>query len=104
MRAGERLRFDLAYLRRVWPRGRLGIPMTLVVLELNAESTKDSERDGAPVPGTGGDRIFLSPGIEHFVGRRLVLEAAFPVPVHQPSGDGVPRLEPVVILGLRWLV
>lgn len=69
MRAGERLRFDLAYLRRVWPRGRLGIPMTLVVLELNAESTKDSERDGAPVPGTGGDRIFLSPGIEHFVGR-----------------------------------
>lgn len=103
VRAGERVRFDLAYLRRVWPRSGLGTPMTLAVLELNGESTSDTKRDGSTIPGTGGERIFLSPGIEHIVGRRVVLEAAFPIPVYQHPGRR-PKLEAAFILGLRWLV
>lgn len=103
VRAGERVRFDLAYRRWVWPRGGLGIPMTLAVLELNGESTSDSKRDGSTIPGTGGERIFLSPGIEHIVGRRVVLEASFPIPVYQHSGT-TPKVEAAFILGLRWLV
>lgn len=104
LRAGERVRFDVAYLRRVRPRHRLGIPMTLAVLELNGESTSDARRDGSTVPGTGGDRILLSPGIEHIVGRRVVLEASFPIPVYQHSRGTRAELETAVIVGLRWLV
>lgn len=103
VRAGERVRFDLAYLRRVWPRSGLGTPMTLAVLEFNGESTSDTMREGATIPGTGGDRIFLSPGIEHIVARRVVLEVSFPIPVYQHPGQG-PEVEAAVILGLRWLV
>jgi hypothetical protein len=104
VRAGERVRIDLAYLRRVWPRRGLGVPMTLAVLEFNGETASDAERNGSTVPGTGGDRLFLSPGVEHFIGRRVVLEAAFPIPVYQHSTGTRPKLEPIVILGLRWLV
>ncbi|MFQ5528117.1 MAG: hypothetical protein ACE5GX_17905 [Thermoanaerobaculia bacterium] len=104
VRAGERVRFDLAYLRRVLPKSGMGVPMMLAVLELNGETERDTEREGSAVAGSGGDRLFLSPGIEYFVGRRVVLEASLPIPVYRHSRSSRPKLEPIVILGLRWLV
>ena len=102
-RAGDRVRFDLAYLRRVLPRGGMGVPMALVALELNAVSVDETRRQGSAVPGTGGDQLFLSPGVEYIVGRRLVLEASIPIPIYERLRGAQPKPEASVILGMRWL-
>lgn len=103
VRAGERRRFDLAYLRRVLPRGGLGTPMALLVVELSGESVARSSRAGSVLTDTGGERLLLAPGVEYIVGRRLVLEASLPVPVHERRRGGEPKLETSVIIGMRWL-
>ncbi len=103
LRAGQRRRFDLAYLRRVRPRGGLGIPMVLLVLELNGESADETRRSGIAVPTTGGEVLFLSPGVEYIVSRRLVLEASLPIPIAQDLGAARPKPKVSAILGMRWL-
>ncbi len=103
LRAGERRRLDLAYLRRVFPRRGMGVPMVLAVLELNAESVDPSRRGGSPVAGTSGDLVYLSPGIEYIFGRRWVLEVSVPIPIYEALGEA--RQDPRVsgIVGVRWL-
>lgn len=103
LRAGERRRFDLAYLRRVFPRRGMGVPMVLVVLELNGEFAEESTRNGARLAGTGGDLAYLSPGIEYLLGRRLVLEASLPIPIYEDLGEARPDPGVSAILGVRWL-
>jgi hypothetical protein len=103
VRAGVRRRFDLAYLRRVLPRGRLGVPMGLLVLELNGESVAGAVRDGTSIPDTGGETLFLSPGFEYVVHRRLILEASVPVAIYADFEGRQPEPAVSLILGARWL-
>ena len=103
MRSGDRVRFDVAYLRRVLPRTGMGVPMVLVVVELNGESVDETRRDGSAVSDTGGDQLFLSPGVEYIVGRRLVLEASVPIPIYERLGGAQLKPEASIILGMRWL-
>lgn len=102
-RRGDRVRFDVAYLRRVLPRSGMGVPMVLVVVELNGERVAETRRRESVVSGTGGDQLFLSPGIEYLVGRRLVLEASVPILIYERLGSTQPRPEASIILGMRWL-
>ena len=102
-RAGNRRRLDLAYLRRVYPRGGLGVPMALLVLELNGESVEQSAQDGATLRGTGGEVLFFSPGFEYIVNRRVVLEASVPIAIYDHLSDARPKPRVSVILGVRWL-
>lgn len=103
LRSGDRFRFDLAYLRRVLPRGGPGEPMTLAVLELNAETAGRSEVGGVSVPDSGGTVVFLSPGIELLLSRRFVVELSLPVPVLVELNGSQPEPEVSAILGIRWL-
>lgn len=103
LRAGDRRRFDIAYLRRVFPRRGMGIPMVLVVLELNGELADESTRGGARITGTGGDLVYLSPGVEYLLSRRWVLEASLPIPIYEDLGAARPVPRVSAILGVRWL-
>lgn len=103
VRAGDRIRFDVAYLRRVLPRRGMGTPMALAVVELNGESVGKTRQQGSFVADTGGEHLSLSPGVEYIIGRRLVLEAALPIPVYQRLLGSQPKLKASVILGMRWL-
>ena len=103
VRAGNRVRFDLAYLRRVLPRGGMGVPMTLVVFELNGVSVDETMRHGTGVRNTGGDLLTFAPGVEYIVGRRLVLEASVPIPIYERLNGEQPKPELSVIFGVRWL-
>jgi len=103
VRAGERRRFDLAYLRRVLPRAGMGVPMALVVLELSGVSVNETVQRGTTLGGTGGDLLTLAPGVEYIVGRRLVLEASVPIPIYERLRGAQPKPKASVILGMRWL-
>ena len=103
LRAGDRWRFDLAYLRRVYPRDAMGTPMVLAVLELNAERAEHSRRGGAAVVESGGDVVFLSPGIQALLSRQWALELSVPVVVAENFHGSGPTPEASVILGARWL-
>ena len=104
LRGGNRLRYDLAYLYRLYPRDSIGVPGALLVLELNGESADRSRSGGIGLPNTGGDVLFLSPGVEFFASRQLVLEAAVPIRVHEDLNGSQNRPTYSVIFGFRWLM
>ena len=101
--SGDSWRFDVAYLRRVFPRSGAGVPMVLAVLELSSERTGMARRGVLQLEDTGGRITTLSPGIEAVVSRSLVLE--FSVPIAIDTDLNGQQAEPSVsgIVGFRWL-
>ncbi len=102
-REGNNWRYDVAYLRRILPREGLGVPSVLLVLELNGEHARQSRQNGMELPDTGGDLLFLSPGVEWITSNRLVLEFSIPIAVYRDLRGA--QMEPQVslIAGFRWL-
>ncbi len=81
--AGDRLRYDLSYRYRLWPK-RFGKRLLALngILELNGEWTDRSRRDGVSMRDSGGHVLFLSPGAQ-LVALRWIVEASFQIPVAQ---------------------
>ncbi len=100
---GDKWRTDLAYLRRLLPREKQGVPMVLAVAELSYESAQRSRRGGRIVPDSGGQVLIVSPGIEWIVSRRVVLEAAVPIALKANLHGDQPQPKTSFILGARWL-
>jgi hypothetical protein len=82
--AGDETRLDLSWQHRVWPRALDGgVPgFFYAVLELNALHQDKSRIDGQSSPDSGGDTLWLSPGVQ-YVTRRWVLEAVVQKPISQ---------------------
>ncbi len=81
--AGDRLRYDVSYRYRLWPK-RFGKRLLALngILELNGEWTDRSRRDGNTVRDSGGHVLFVSPGAQ-LVSLRWILEASLQIPVVQ---------------------
>jgi len=99
---GNVLRADLAGQVRIWPReigtGRPGF--LFAGLEVNYADTGRDHRRGERVAGTGGQRLFLSPGLQ-YVTRRWVIESQVQLPVHRDLGPGAIREDLRVRAGVR---
>ncbi len=104
LRLGNRWRYDLAYLYRVFPRKSLGVPGVLLVVELNRESAARARSRGTGLPNTGGDVLFLSPGVEFFASRQLVLEVSVPIRIHEDLNGSQIRPSYSLIAGFRFLM
>ncbi len=100
---GNRWRADLAYLRRLIPKEKPGVPMLLLVAELNYETAERSQRNGGIIADSGGRVLTFSPGIEWIVSRRLILEAAVPIALGADLRGDQPEPNASLILGARWL-
>lgn len=99
--AGDRLRYDVAYRYRLWPRRFEGRLLQLNgVLELNGFWMGRTRVNGSTVRGSGGNVLFLSPGVQLAM-KRLILEASVQVPVLQDLNG--PQLETdfVAVLSVR---
>ena len=98
---GQRLRYDLAYRYRVWPRrfGRRLLQLN-ALLELNGEWSDRNRVDGDRVAASGGHLLFLSPGIQA-ISQRWILEASLQLPVVRNLYGA--RVEPdlVAVLSVR---
>jgi hypothetical protein len=81
--AGDEFRYDLAYRYRLWP-ARFGKRLLQLngLLELNGRWTAKSRADGTTLAASGGNVLFLSPGVQ-FIAKRIILEASFQIPVWQ---------------------
>ncbi len=82
--AGDVSRLDLSWQRRVWPRALQANSNAFIygVLEANIIHSQKSRVAGQVSNDSGGTTIFITPGIQ-YVSRKLILEAAIQIPVHQ---------------------
>jgi hypothetical protein len=103
LRLGNRWNYDFAYLFRVWPRGGIGTPMVLLVLELNGEHVRRARLQGTKLADSGGDLVFISPGIEFQPLDRLLLEFSSPIPVGRKLNGRQLKPTSSFIIGFRWL-
>ncbi|MBI4462615.1 MAG: hypothetical protein HY653_06905 [Acidobacteria bacterium] len=102
LRLGNHWNYDLAYLYRVLPRQRLDTPAFYLVLELNGEHERRARLNGMKLPNSGGDLLFLSPGIE-LQTYRWVLEFSSPIPIGRDLNGSQLRSTSSFIAGIRWL-
>ncbi|MEE8200359.1 MAG: hypothetical protein V3R29_04240 [Candidatus Acidoferrales bacterium] len=103
LRFGNQWLYDVAYVYRLLPWGDLDIPALYVVVELNGEHERRARLNGARLANTGGNLVFLSPGIEFMPTNRLVLEFSSPIPVRRDLNGQQLRPTSSFILGVRWL-
>jgi hypothetical protein len=103
LRMGNRWNYDLAYLYRLLPLGGLGIPALYVLLEMNGEHVRRTTLNGTPLADSGGNLVFLSPGVEFQPNSRLLLEFSAPLPVVRDLNGKQLRPTSSFLVGIRWL-
>ena len=74
-----------------------------VVLEVNSFIESRSNRDGMEILGTGGESVFVSPGVEVFLRRNLILESSVQLPVYQELNGHQLSKDWVFVAGFRYL-
>lgn len=96
--AGNRLFYDVTVDYVLLPRRNL-----FLILELNGVHTGRAEQAGRTVEDSGGDLLFLSPGLQYLLIPPLILEGSVQVPLlRHPNGRQlVPDYS--VVVGLRYL-
>lgn len=103
LRLGNRWNYDLAYLYRLLPWKYLGTPALYLLLELNGEHERRARLNGTSVPDSGGNLLFLSPGLEFQPNNHLVLELSAPLPVWRDVNGNQLRPTASYLAGVRWL-
>lgn len=101
---GDDLFYNLAYQHRVfpWRLPEAGIPNQLnLVLEMNGQwAQKDRIVGGAVNANSGGNTIFLSPGLQ-YVMKRVIVEASFQYPILQELNGNQLKTQFAVNGGMR---
>lgn len=103
LRLGNRWNYDVAYLYRLLPRGGMDVPFVLLVLELNGEHVRRARLNAAKLAASGGNLVFISPGVEFQPNNRLLLEFSSPIPVGRDLNGSQLRPSSSYIVGIRWL-
>jgi len=103
LRVGNQWNYDVAYLYRLLPREGLGIPALYLVVEMNGAHARRARLNGTKLAASGGDLVFISPGVEFQPTSRLLLEFASPIPVGRDLNGDQLRPTSSFLLGVRWL-
>ena len=100
-RHGDRLRYDLAYRYRLWPR-RFGRRLLQLngLLELNGLWSDRDREDGQRVVDSGGHVLFLAPGLQ-LVAKAWILEASVQLPIVQDLHGSQLEQDLVAVLSVR---
>lgn len=105
--AGDSLKYGFAFGYRLLPAFYRTYPARnhlSAYLELNGEFSRKSRLAGLPVADSGGNVVFLSPGIQLIPSRTFLLEASVRIPVAQELNGTQLRFRPAFIAGIRWLL
>lgn len=73
------------------------------VLEFNGINAGRNEANGRRVRNSGGNTIFISPGIEYLPLPNMILESSVQIPVVQDLNGRQPEKRVSLIVGLRYL-
>jgi len=73
------------------------------ILELNGISTSRGEQAGRTVKDSGGQLLFISPGMEYLPRPNLILETSVQVPIYRDLNGRQLAPDRSVLVGLRFL-
>lgn len=90
---------DLGYI--ILPRKYPGWELILI-LETTYLHTEEHEFRDRKVP-SGGDELFLAPGLQYIATENLLLEASFQFPIVQDTKGTAPRIDYNILLGFRYV-
>lgn len=102
---GDVFKYNLAFQKRIWPSilpDKGVYSQWNAVLELNGIYERKSELGGVNVANSGGNTVFLSPGIQ-FVSKRSVVEFSFLYPVIQNLNGSQLETDYSLALSYRYL-
>ena len=104
IRAGNSLKHDLALEYRVIPKKFQSISDKTInlILELNGLYVEAGKSGGASLPNTGGETLFLSPGIQVVATPRLIIETLFQYPIVQELRGTQLGVDYIASLGFRY--
>lgn len=100
---GDRLTYDLSYQFRVfpWTLPEKGLPNFIyLVAEANGFFSKKNELSGFSIGDSGGNTIFLSPGVQYST-RRFIIESSIQLPVAQDLNGNQVETDFIWTLGFR---
>jgi len=100
-KAGDELRYDLAYRYRLWPT-RFGKRLLQLngLLEVNGRWRNKARSEGTSVADSGGSVLYLSPGVQ-FITKRVIVEASFQVPVWQDLNGSQLKDDWIAVFSVR---
>ena len=101
--AGDRLVYDAAGKYRVHPAHYPGRD-TFLVLELNGRSQDRSRAADQTLPSSGGDILFVSPGIQFLVKQNIVLEGGVQIPIVRDLNGTQLGADFNVLVGARFII
>ncbi len=97
-RAGNRLFYDLSADYVLLPSRNM-----FVLLELNGVSTSQADQAGRTVRDSGGQLLFISPGLQYLPVPNLILETSVQVPIYRDLNGRQLAPDWSVVVGLRYL-
>ena len=98
---GDTVRYDLTYQYQIFPPQIENSQLNLTV-ELNGKHVEKHELAGRKLNNSGGDTIFVSPGLQFLI-NTVVVEGSVQLPIVQELNGTQPETDYNVLLGLRYL-
>jgi len=98
LRAGNSVFYDLSADYVLLPERNM-----FVILELNGVSTSRAEQTGRTVRASGGQLLFLSPGLQYLPRPNVILEGSVQVPIYRDLNGRQLTPDWSVVVGLRHL-
>ncbi len=100
-RFGTVVNYDLAYEREIYPKWPIENAQLGLLLELNGEHRERDVSGSSKVSASGGDTIFLSPGIQYIFLDNALLETSFQFPVLDAANGSQLHKDYRVLFGFR---
>lgn len=100
---GDMFKYNIGYQRRVWPwiLPEKGVYSQVnLVLELNGEYAQKDKSNGSIVKDSGGNTLFLSPGLQ-LAAKRWVLETSMQLPIIQDLSGSQLKIDYTIVTSLR---
>jgi len=106
-KAGNVFQYNMAGVYRLYPARYEGpfeeIKEIDLVLELNGQHANRNKQDGRDLSASGGERVFLSPGVLFIASPRLLFEAGFQWPIIQRVNGPQLEADYRTLVGFRYL-
>ena len=103
---GDVLLYDVALGYRVMPRIYRTFPAKQINLYVEANGTvsRRSTQSGGTVTDSGGNVLWLSPGVQFIPTGGFLIEATYQVPIRQGLNGSQLEFKPTFKVGIRWLL
>jgi hypothetical protein len=102
-RFGNTVNYDLSLQYKTYPGWPIRDAQMNLTLELNGVYAAKNETDGVTLANSGGNTLFLSPGVQYILTGNFLLEASGQLPILQDLNGSQLETDYAVLFGFRYL-